>query len=107
MRHILLVLAIVGAALSGWVPAVAATLDAGHAAGMHAMHRMPVEDDGSEHDKAKTPAAHPIACSACFATQAEWPEPMSRPSDVSGHVATVVARLAGLAVPPLDPPPRS
>lgn len=106
MRHILLVLAVLGAVLSGWVPAIAATLNAGNAAGMHATHQMQAEDGGSEHKKAK-PAAHPVACSACFATEAERLEPMSRPSAISSPVSAAVAQLAGLALPPLDPPPRT
>ena len=102
----LFILALLGAVLSGWVPAIAATLDAGRTGGMHAMHQMADEDGGSEHGKSK-PAAHPVACSACFAIEAERLEPLSRTFEVSSLVSAAVPQLAGLALPPLDPPPRS
>ncbi len=106
MRQILFVFAILGAVLSGWVPVIAATLNAGQTAGMHAMHQMAGEDGGSEHGKAK-PAAHPLACSACFAIEAARLEPMNRTLDISGRVSAATPQLAGLALPPLDPPPRA
>ena len=106
MRQILFVLAILGAVFSGWVPAIAATLHAGQSTSMHAMHRTAGEDDGSEHGKAKS-AAHPLACSACFAIEAERLEPVSRALGVSSRVPAATPQLAGLALPPLDPPPRS
>jgi hypothetical protein len=105
MRQIFLVLAILGAVLSGWVPAIAATLHAGQTAGLHTMHQMAGEEDGSEHGKAK-PAAHPVACSACFAIEAQRLEPVSLVLDISSRVSAAMPQLAGLALPPLDPPPR-
>lgn len=106
MRQVLFVFAILGAILSGWVPAMAGALNAGQTAGMHAMHQMAAEDGGSEHGKAK-PSAHPVACSACFAIEAGRIEPPSRVIEVSSHVSAITPQLAGLALPPLDPPPRS
>lgn len=106
MRQVLFILAILGALFSGWIPAVAATLSAGQSAGMHAMHQMTKEDGGSEHGKSK-PAAHPLACSACFAIEAHRPEPRGRTLDISSRLSAAVPRLAGLALIPLDPPPRS
>jgi hypothetical protein len=41
---------------------------------MHAMHQMAGENGGSEHGKSK-PAAHPVACSACFAIEAARLDP--------------------------------
>ena len=106
MRQILFIFAILGAILSGWVPAMAATLNAGQTAGMHAMHQMAGEDGGSKHGKAK-PSAHPVACSACFAIEAGRLEPLGRIAEVSNHVSAATPQLSGLALPPLDPPPRS
>ncbi|WP_119254418.1 hypothetical protein [Shinella zoogloeoides] len=106
MRQVLFVLAILGAVLSGWVPAVAATMTAAQPAGMHAMHHMAGEDGGGEHGKAK-PSAHPLACSACFAIEAARLEPIGRDLDISSPVSAATPQLAGLALPPLDPPPRS
>lgn len=106
MRQILFVLAILGAVFSGWVPAIAATLNAGQPAGMHAMHQMAGEDGGGEHRKSK-PAAHPVACSACFAIETQRLEPVSFALAISSRVSAAMPQLAGLALPPLDPPPRS
>ncbi len=106
MRQILFVLAILGAVLSGWVPAIAATLHAASPAGMHAMHQTASEDGGSEHGKTK-PAAHPVACSACFAIEAVRLEPMNRALDIASRFSAETPPLAGLALSPLDPPPRS
>lgn len=104
MRQVVFVLAILGAVLSGWIPAVAATLAAAQPAGMHAMHRMQ-EENGGEHGKAK-PAAHPLACSACFAIEAARLEPPDGRATLSSLLPATVAQLAGLTPPPLDPPPR-
>ena len=106
MRQVLFILAILGAVFSGWVPAVAATLSAGQPAGMHAMHQMTNEDGGSEHGKSK-PAAHPLACSACFAIEVQRLEPRDRTLDISSRLSAAVPALAGRALIPLDPPPRS
>lgn len=106
MRNVLFVLAVLGAVFSGWVPAIAATLNAAEPAGLHALHQMPGEHGGSEHDKSKA-AAHPVACSACFAIEAARIEPRSRMLDISSHVSAAMPQLSGLALPPLDPPPRS
>lgn len=106
MRQILFVLAILGAVLSGWVPAIAATLHAASPAGMHAMHRTANEDGGGEHGKSKA-AAHPIACSACFAIEAGRLEPLNRALDIASRFSAETPQLAGLALSPLDPPPRS
>ena len=106
MRQILFMLAILGAVFSGWVPAMASTLAAAQPAGMHAMHGMATEDGGSEHGKSK-PAAHPVACSACFAIEAERLQTPRRLADVSSPVSAVASPLSGLSLRPLDPPPRS
>ena len=99
-------LALVGALLSGWLPAMAATLEVGQPAGLHAMHDMSHGHDGGEHGKAK-PMAHPLACSACFAIEAGRIEPAGRIAVPAGRVAFAPPALAGLTLPPLDPPPRS
>lgn len=105
MRQVLFALAVLGAVLSGWVPAIAATLSVAQPSGLHhAMHQTATEED--EHGKSK-PAAHPIACSACFAIEAERLEPPNRVLDVSSRVCAAMPRFAGLALSPLDPPPRS
>ncbi|MGB3813249.1 MAG: hypothetical protein WA950_08475 [Shinella sp.] len=106
MRQILFVLAILGAVVSGWVPAIAATLHAAQPAGMHAMHQTAMDDTGGEHGKSK-PAAHPTVCSACFAIEAHRLEPPSRIPDISSRVSAATPQFSGLALPPLDPPPRS
>ncbi len=102
MRQILLMLALVGAIVSGWVPAMTATLAAAQPTGMHAMHDTTGEDDGREEGK-----SHPIACSACFAIEAERLETPDRLSEMSSHIPAATPQLAGLARRPLDPPPRS
>ena len=100
MRQLLFALAVLGAVLSGWVPAMAATLAAAQPAAIHAMH--------GEHEHGKTkPAAHPLACSACFAIEAGRLETPDRLSVLVGHVAAAMPRLHGHAPAPLDPPPRS
>lgn len=99
-------LALLGAVLSGWVPAMASTLAAAQPAGMHAMHGMAAEDGGSEHGKSK-PTAHPVACSACFAIEAERLETPRRLAEMSRHEAASPPQLSGLSLRPLDPPPRS
>lgn len=106
MRQALFILAVLGALVSGWIPAVAATLGAGQDAGMHAMHRMTHEDGHGEHGKAK-PAAHPLACSACFAIEAQRLEPRGRTLAISSRMTAAMPRLAGRAPVPLDPLPRS
>ncbi|WP_337182100.1 hypothetical protein [Shinella sp.] len=105
MRQVVFVLAILGAVLSGWIPAVAATLAAAQPAGLHAMHRVQEEKGGEEHGKAK-PTAHPLACSACFAIEAARLEPSDGRATLSSRLPATVAQLAGLTPPPLDPPPR-
>lgn len=107
MRQILFVFAILGAVLSGWVPAIAATLSIAQPAGMHAMHQMATEKDDSEHGNTSKSAAHPFACSACFAIEAVGLDPMNQALDVSSVASAAVPQLIGLALPPLDPPPRS
>jgi hypothetical protein len=106
MRQVLFVLAILGAMISGWVPVVAATLHAAPQAGMHAMPPMAGDDGAAAGHKGKA-AAHPVACSACFAIEAERPAPLYRRPDISGRVPAATPRLAGLGPFPLDPPPRS
>lgn len=107
MRQILLIVAILGAVLSGWVPAVAATLSIAQPAGMHAMHQMAKEKGDGEHGDKSKPAAHPAACSACFAIEVSGLDPVRQALDVSSHTSTAVPQLIGLALPPVDPPPRS
>lgn len=106
MRQILFVLAILGAVLSGWVPVIAATQHAAQT-GMHAGH--PVA--GATHGKAKhdrtNPAVHPMACSACFAIEAAGPQPLKNRIGMPHRFTAAVPQLAGLALQPLDPPPRS
>lgn len=106
MRQVLFVLAILGAMLSGWVPAVAATLHAAPQAGMHTMHQTAGDDGAHAQHKGKA-AAHPIACSACFAVEAARPAPLYRRLDISSRIPATMPRLAGLFPFPLDPPPRS
>ncbi|MCR6499283.1 hypothetical protein MUO32_09590 [Shinella sp. CPCC 101442] len=98
-------LAILGALFSGWLPAMAATLNAAQPAGAHAMHDM-AGKNGGEHGKTK-PMAHPVACSACFAIEAERLEPAGRISVLSERTAIAPPALVGLEPHPLDPPPRS
>ena len=106
MRQVLFVLAILGAMLSGWVPVIAATVHAAPQADVHAMHRMAGNDGATTGDKGKA-AAHPVACSACFAIEAERPAPLYRRLDISSRVPAATPRLVGLGPSPLDPPPRS
>ena len=97
----LFVLALVGAVLSGWLPAISAAMNAGQATGMHAMHQTDGEDGKSK------PVAHPVACSACFAIETARLEPLNRSLDISSRVSATMPQLAGLALRPLNPPPRS
>ena len=105
-------LAIFGALLSGWLPAMAATMHVAQPAGMHAMHETAThettgKDAGGEHGKGQKPAVHPVACSACFAIEAERLEPAGRVAVRSERSPAIVSALAGLQLRPLDPPPRS
>ena len=102
----LFVLALVGAVLSGWLPAISATMNAGQTTGMHAIHQTDGENGKGEHGKSK-PVAHPVACSACFAIEAARLEPLNRSLDISSRVSAATPQLAGLALRPLNPPPRS
>lgn len=106
MRQVLFVLAILGAMFSGWVPVVAAALNAAPQAGMHAMHRT-AENEGANAEHKGKAAAHPVACSACFAIEAARPAPLYRRLDISSRIPAATPRLAGLGPFPLDPPPRS
>lgn len=106
MRQVLFLFAILGALFSGWLPAMAATLSVGQPAGVHAMHDMTGKDGGGDHGKTK-PMAHPVACSACFAIEAERIEPAGRLLVLSERTPAIAPALAGLALRPLDPPPRS
>ena len=106
MRPFLFVLAILGALFSGWLPAMAATMTVGQPAGAHAMHDRDGKNGGGEHGKTK-PMAHPVACSACFAIEAERIEPAGRLLVLSERTPLIPPALAGLAPRPLDPPPRS
>ncbi|MCJ8151583.1 hypothetical protein [Shinella sedimenti] len=104
MRKIFLIFAILGAVLAGWVPAMAGTL---HAARMPAAQAVHMHDHGSgEHGKTK-PAAHPVACAACFAIEAGTLLPTNRRLDISARISSAEPRLAGRALSPLDPPPRA
>ena len=111
MRQILFVLALLGAVLAGWIPAMAATMTVAQPAGMHAMHAMTGEtgdtsaDKGMDKGKTK-PMAHPVACAACFAIEAERLETPARFSTLSSRLPAVTPQLAGLALRPLNPPPR-
>lgn len=107
MRQFLLVVAILGAVLSGWVPAVAATLSLAQPGGMHALHQMAKKTGDGEHSDKSKPAAHPVACSACFAIEVSALDSVRQALDVSSHTATAVPQLTGRALPPVDPPPRS
>ncbi|MCJ8053026.1 hypothetical protein GB928_014285 [Shinella curvata] len=106
MRQVLFLFAILGALFSGWLPAMAATLSVGQPAGVHAMHDMNGKDGGGDHGKTK-PMAHPVACSACFAIEAERIEPAGRLLVLSEHTPALPPALAGLALRPLNPPPRA
>ena len=107
MRQILFVLALLGAVLAGWIPAMAATMTVAQPAGMHAMHAMTGETGDTSADKGKTkPMAHPVACAACFAIEAERLETPARVSTLSSRLPAVTPQLAGLALRPLNPPPR-
>ena len=104
-------LAILGALLSGWLPAMAATLHVAQPAGVHSMHDMGEKiggkkDGGGEHGKTK-PMAHPVACSACFAIEAERIVPAGRLLIPLERASALSPALDGLALRPLDPPPRS
>lgn len=103
MRQVLFALAILCAILSGWLPAMAATLAAAQPAGLHAMHGTTGQD---EHGKAK-PAAHPPACSACYAIAAGPLDAPAGLSSIASRLSAAAPRLDGLAPRPLDPPPRS
>ena len=105
MRQVLFLFAILGALFSGWLPVMAATLSVGQPAGMHAMHDM-TGKGGGDHGKTK-PMVHPVACSACFAIEAERIEPAGRLLVLSERTPALPPALAGLALRPLDPPPRS
>lgn len=109
MRQMLLILALVGAIVSGWLPAMAATLDVARPDAMHAMHQTVADESGSEHDEhGKTkPAAHPLACSACYAIEADQPDARSRMISISSDISAAMPQLAGMDLCPLDPPPRS
>ena len=102
MRRILFTLAILGAVLSGWMPALAVA----QPAGMHAMHAMADEGSTGEHDKSKS-STHPIACSACFAIVVSRLEPPGHSLDISSRLSEATPQLSGLALRPLNPPPRS
>ena len=106
MRQILFVLAILGAMFSGWVPSIAAALDAGQSPGLHAMHHMAEDDAGGDRRPSKS-AFHPLACSACFAIETGRIEPQKRRMAVSSRVSAATPRLAGVFLAPHDPPPRS
>lgn len=106
MRQVLFLFAILGALLSGWLPAMAATLSVGQPASVHAMHDRDGKDGGGDHSKTK-PMAHPVACSACFAIEAERIEPAGRLLVLSERTHAIASALAGLELRPLDPPPRS
>ncbi|MEW9616421.1 hypothetical protein AB3G45_21625 [Shinella sp. S4-D37] len=106
MRQFLFVLAILGAVLSGWVPAIAATQHAAQT-GMHAGHPVAGAAHGKAEQDRTNPAVHPMACSACFAIETAGPQPLQSRIGLSHRFTAAVRQLAGLALRPLDPPPRS
>ena len=107
MRQILFVLALLGAVLAGWIPAMAATMTVAQPVGIHAMHTMTGETGDTSANKGKAkPIAHPVACAACFAIEAERLETPARFSTLSSRLPAVTPQLAGLALRPLNPPPR-
>lgn len=106
MRSFFFVLALLGAVLAGWMPAMAATMSVAQPAGMHAMHVMDGENGGDTQNKSK-PMAHPVACAACFAIEAERFEAPGRILTPLSRLSAVTPQLAGLALRPLNPPPRS
>ena len=90
---------------------MAATLHVAQPTGVHAMHDMGGKAGGDkagggEHGKTK-PMAHPVACSACFAIEAERIVPAGRLLIPLERTAAASPALDGLALRPLDPPPRS
>lgn len=105
MRQILLALALLGALLAGWMPAMAATMAVAQPAHMHAMHAGAGKTGGEEEGKVK-PMAHPVACAACFAIEAARLEAPDRIAGLSSRLPAATPQLAGLALRPLDPPPR-
>lgn len=105
MRQILFVLAVLGALLAGWVPAMAATADVARPAAesVHAMHHAGHDEGEKEHGKA---AAHPTACTACFAIAAGTIEAGTPGAKAPARLVPLSRHLTGLAPLPLDPPPR-
>ena len=100
MRRLAFALAILGAMLAGWLPAMAASAGTGPAvihAGDHRGHH-------GDHDKA---AQHPVACPVCFAVAAQAFETPPRQAAASVHLSFAMAALDGLTLSPRTPPPRA
>lgn len=100
MRRLAFALAILGALLAGWLPALAASAGAAQAvvhAGDHAGHH-------GDHGK---PAQHPVACPVCFAIVAQALETPRRQAVASARFSFAVAALDGLTLSPRAPPPRA
>jgi hypothetical protein len=106
MRPFLFVLAMLGALLAGWVPAMAATFDAGRIAAYdaHAGHQ---GHHGSGEDQHGKKALHPMACPACFAIPTTAIEAVPPLSFTSAYMSLRAPRFIGVEPLPLDPPPRS
>lgn len=104
MKRMMVILAVLGAVLSGWIPAMAATMTLGHA--VPAAHHASGTDSGTDHGK-PAKAVHMTACSACFAIEATRIDERNRPVIIAARVSFATAPLDGLTVPPADPPPRT
>lgn len=127
MRRVFFLLAILAAAVSGWTPVMAASmqLSAQASRGMAAAHASATDHrqdgDGPQHrhmnalrDDARQQSGqpgdqthgslHPLLCSACFALAAESPHFPTIEAITAEMIVPGVAFSGGNVLPPVPPP---
>ncbi|WP_147272154.1 hypothetical protein [Phyllobacterium salinisoli] len=113
MRRFIILIAVLGALVSGWLPALSATFDIGGGHTMsgtetaHSLHRGSHEHGSRQSDERKDAAVHPMLCAACFALPAESGPALRKVAPVSAYGAALAQPLAGTVPSPLSPPPRA
>lgn len=114
MRRLLLILAFIAAAISGWTPVMAASLHVATMASRHAHHDMAgdpaahsdhADHEGRDDQGGKTHGGvHPLLCSACFAVVSEIESVRPALLHEGRGVASGSPLIGGEIMPPVPPP---
>ncbi|NVP56218.1 hypothetical protein [Mycoplana rhizolycopersici] len=111
MRRLLLILAFIAAALSGWTPVMAASLHVATMVSEHAPHDTASDRAAhSEHtghadrESKKHGGVHPLLCSACFAVISEIDSVRPAIQHESRRFGSGSPLIGDEIMPPVPPP---